>query len=923
MVDNKTDEKGNSESISSEKEKKSKSLSIENVLNRKPNNPFNNTESSIKSLSSGNSSVTSKLNLSNKNLDKTKENEGNAEEKSTIEVLSKIYKVLSQINLTTNQIAKDTTVLTKNQTQQDIALDLQSENARARQNEITGQTNSSPVYQAASSRKKAAEAEEDNTSILDSIKDWFTGGGKKGTNKKTAKKSPSGADKLKKKGGLDSIKDAFSGWGKKETEKGTAKKIEKAENKGMLDKLKDAFTGPKAKKIAGGAAIGGAALGIEEELRAQGITDPYAIEAFKAKSIAESGGKGGEEGDWTHTKNSDIRKIFPQFSSKSDEELNDLKSKGNEAFLNKAYKDGGYKYRGRGLIQLTGKTNYAAADRDLGLNGELVNNPDILSTDKELDKKVSVWYYKRGLGKHKDFSSQEDANKRAIEIVGGKNYAPDTDRGKRELNKINKIQQSGKTKELVKNFTEETPKTPKDNITSTPGFSNVEYNPDTETASPFIHTAYNPDSEPVGTFSGAQFPNNESKPKKSTQTELKPLGYTLSDDHEGGKNKIDIQTRKKTKATPEEIKQFYGGGPVLSDEELKQKYKDNPNFSTDDLRKTSAESEDNSKYSYYKDSNGKNVKENMETGEETSADDESGKLDAPKFMIREDKIANGETTNWKVDLESGEETLATEDDIKQDKQQKELEKQYVEKQQASSTSISPPEAKTDPLSYTVETPGENSKVTTTKGSSSKSPTGFMNASETTTVTTTGGGSTLHVQEQSEEEKAKLAKETTEENEKYDRRGSDAAYDPYENAKSNTTQLKRTKLDHPLKPKEQEVLDIDSKRVDLLNERKSLTKNAPGGAEKPKSEEELDRLSKVDAELKELKGQRDKLVSSKEFQDSVGKGGKSRGDGGGEQQRPSRPKGGGGGKPRPKQSDDPTIKMMEEGISIHHTTGIEA
>ena len=899
MTDNATpvNEKDENNSSSPKKEKESKSSVISDLISTivggaagafvgGVSNPFSGTSSNAESISSGDSSISSVLNSTPSGGDSGTSGKGefggdNTQEKSTIEVLSKIHKQLSETSSTIHQIAKDTATLAKNQTQKDIFSDISSVNAKARQNERAG--TSSPVY--ASNRKKA---EEEDSSILGSIADWFTGG-----KKKPPKTGPSAADKLTKKGGLESIKDAFSGWGKKEAEKGTAKKIEKAEKKGMLDKLKDAFTGPKAKKIAGGAVIGGAALGIEEELRAQGITDPYAIEAFKGKAMTESGGKGGEEGDWTHTKNSDIRKTFPQLKSKSDEELNDLKSKGNEAFLNEAYKKGGgYKYRGRGLIQLTGKSNYEAADRDLGLNGELVNNPDILATDKELDKKVSVWFYKRGLGKNKDFSSQEDANKRAIEIVGGKNYAPGTDLGKRELNKINKIQQSGKTKELVKNFTEETPKAPKDNIASTPGFSNVAYNPDTETASAFVPAAYNPDTEPATVFSGAQFPNNESKPKKSTQNELKPLGYTLSDDHEGGKNKIDIQTRKKTKATPEEINEFYGGGPVLSDEELKQKYKENPNFSTDDLRKT-------------------------------SADDESDKLDPPKSMIRQVKLANGETKNWKVDLESGEETLATEDDINQDKQQKELEKQYDEKQKSSSSLK--PEAKTDPLSYTVETPGENSKVTTTKGSSSKSPEGFRNASETTTVTTTGGGSTLRVQEQSEEEKAKLAKEDADQKEK-EKAGSSAAYDPLQdNGTNNHSKYKLTGkriLDHEPNAQEKEVLDIDQKRATLMNERTNLERSGVNVDDKETMDKQLERLSGISTEMKQLDEKRNNITGSKEYLDNIEKqksGGKQQSSSGKKSSKSS----GGGGSSKPKGNDDPTLKMMEEGTNINHNGELTA
>lgn len=37
----------------------------------------------------------------------------------------------------------------------------------------------------------------------------------------------------------------------------------------------------------------------------------------------------------------------------------------------------GWRYRGRGYVQITGRRNYTRADRELGLNGALVDNPDI------------------------------------------------------------------------------------------------------------------------------------------------------------------------------------------------------------------------------------------------------------------------------------------------------------------------------------------------------------------------------------------------------------------------------------------------------------------------------------------------------------------------------------------------------------------
>jgi putative chitinase len=51
----------------------------------------------------------------------------------------------------------------------------------------------------------------------------------------------------------------------------------------------------------------------------------------------------------------------------------------------------GYRYRGRGYIQLTGKDNYTAASRALGL--DLIKNPDQAATP-DIGAKTSVWFWK-------------------------------------------------------------------------------------------------------------------------------------------------------------------------------------------------------------------------------------------------------------------------------------------------------------------------------------------------------------------------------------------------------------------------------------------------------------------------------------------------------------------------------------------------
>lgn len=51
----------------------------------------------------------------------------------------------------------------------------------------------------------------------------------------------------------------------------------------------------------------------------------------------------------------------------------------------------GYKYRGRSFIQVTGRANYTACGKYLGL--DLINNPDLL-VDPDTAVKAALWYWR-------------------------------------------------------------------------------------------------------------------------------------------------------------------------------------------------------------------------------------------------------------------------------------------------------------------------------------------------------------------------------------------------------------------------------------------------------------------------------------------------------------------------------------------------
>ena len=59
--------------------------------------------------------------------------------------------------------------------------------------------------------------------------------------------------------------------------------------------------------------------------------------------------------------------------------------------LGNIYPGDGVKYKGRGFIQITGRANYTAAAKDLGI--DIVNRPE-LAENPDVAIKVSIWYWK-------------------------------------------------------------------------------------------------------------------------------------------------------------------------------------------------------------------------------------------------------------------------------------------------------------------------------------------------------------------------------------------------------------------------------------------------------------------------------------------------------------------------------------------------
>ncbi len=62
-----------------------------------------------------------------------------------------------------------------------------------------------------------------------------------------------------------------------------------------------------------------------------------------------------------------------------------------ETHLGNTEEGDGWRYRGRGLIQLTGRANYTRCAQETGL--DLVNDPDLLAEDREAAVIAALWFW--------------------------------------------------------------------------------------------------------------------------------------------------------------------------------------------------------------------------------------------------------------------------------------------------------------------------------------------------------------------------------------------------------------------------------------------------------------------------------------------------------------------------------------------------
>lgn len=154
-----------------------------------------------------------------------------------------------------------------------------------------------------------------------------------------------------------------------------------------------------------------------------GIDTPARKAMFLAQCAHESGMFGRVTENLNYRAET-LLKVFPKYYKTLNEAV--AHARKPELIANRVYSSrmgngdantgDGYRYRGRGLIQLTGKTNYLECSK--GLNIDLIKTPEYLETAVGASRSAAWFWSHNGLNRFADAGDVIGATKR---INGGTN----------------------------------------------------------------------------------------------------------------------------------------------------------------------------------------------------------------------------------------------------------------------------------------------------------------------------------------------------------------------------------------------------------------------------------------------------------------------------------------------------------------------
>lgn len=165
---------------------------------------------------------------------------------------------------------------------------------------------------------------------------------------------------------------------------------------------------------------------IQDTITFSNLNTNERLAAFLAQTSHESGGFTTLHENLNYSAEGLLR-VFPTHFSK--DEVDDF-AHNQEKIANRVYADrmgngdegsgDGYRFRGRGLIQLTGRTNYTALTHSLGV--DLLTNPDLLLQAEYAAKSAGWFWNDRNLNQYVDSNDFDGLTKH---INGGLNGQSD------------------------------------------------------------------------------------------------------------------------------------------------------------------------------------------------------------------------------------------------------------------------------------------------------------------------------------------------------------------------------------------------------------------------------------------------------------------------------------------------------------------